>query len=405
MRDPSVANRGERALIQRARSYAAALSIGLVAMTVFSARPATAVRAPRATKVSAGGDFGCALMRSQRVECWGDNRFGQLGNGSTATHRLRPVLVRNVTRAVAVDAGTYHACALLATGRIKCWGRNTHGELGDRTTKNRRLPVFVRGIVHATRVAAGEYHTCAVLVGGAARCWGSNLSGEIGDGTVRERHVPTAVVGLVHGITWISAGRQSTCAVQRGVAKCWGRNQYGQVGDGTTANRPRPRTVTGLGNHTLVVNAGPGLAGETCALVHVPDHGSALFCWGDNANGQLGDGTIKNRHTPVRVAGMQSRVTSVAIGDGSTCAVRLGGLKCWGRNGHGQLGDGTTTGRRRPRQVVGLGRGADKVALEPMSACALLTSGRVKCWGFARSGQLGNGSGAEHHVPVFVHLI
>jgi alpha-tubulin suppressor-like RCC1 family protein len=198
----------------------------------------------------------------------------------------------------------------------------------------------------AAGVAAGAYHTCAVTVQGAVTCWGSNTEGQIGDdrGCGLVCVTPVDVVGLSSGVAVLAAGGYHTCALTTaGGVLCWGYNFTGQVGDGTNNNiRRAPVHVSGLESGITFIAANGTFHGHTCALTA----SGALTCWGDNAAGQLGDGTTTDGLVPVDVAGLSSGVVGVAPGNKHTCAiVAPATLTCWGDNAYGQLGDGTTIAR------------------------------------------------------------
>ncbi len=348
--------------------------------------------------IAAGDDYTCALTTAGGVKCWGDNRYGQLGDGTTIQRSTPVDVVGLASRAAAIAAGYRHACALLTAGGVKCWGHNGSGQLGDGTTTNRLTPVDVAGLASgAATIAAGGDHTCALLTAGGVKCWGSNGSGQLGDGTTTDRSTPVDVAGLASGVATIAAGYGYTCALlTAGGVKCWGRNWAGQLGDGSTTQRNTPVDVAGLASGVAAIAAGWS---HTCALLTA----GGVKCWGLNWYGQLGDGTTFERSTPVDVAGLASEAAAIAAGYGHTCALLTsGGVKCWGANGVGQLGDGTTTDRNTPVDVVGLGSGAAVIAAGWYHTCALLTAGGVKCWGANWYGQLGDGTTTNRSTPVDV---
>lgn len=253
-------------------------------------------------------------------------------------------------------------------------------------------------VLDVKQVVAGRAHTCAVTLSGGAVCWGRNASGQLGDGTQNPSLTPVPVVGLGSGVASLTAGDQYTCAVTTsGAAKCWGSNENGQLGDGTVTQRLTPITVTGLGSGVLALAAG---LNHTCAVTV-----SGAACWGSNSTGQLGDGTTTVRLTPRSVSGlgMGSGVKAIAAAKGSshTCAVTTAGAaKCWGYNGNGQLGDGTRIDSLTPVTVSGLGSGVVSVAMGMYHACALTSAGGVACWGGNGNGQLGDGTQTQRFAPV-----
>jgi alpha-tubulin suppressor-like RCC1 family protein len=338
--------------------------------------------------IAAGIGHTCAVTTGSGVKCWGDNFFGQLGDGTT-TVRLTAVDVNGLGSGVnAIATGYEHACALTTGGGVKCWGNNVHGQLGDGTTSARLTAVDVSGLSSGVSViAAGDSHTCALTTGGGVQCWGANSRGQLGDGSNAARLTAVDVSGLSSGVSAIVAGTSHTCALTTGGGvKCWGYNLSGQLGDGTTTERLTAVDVSGLSSGVSAIVAG---STHTCALTT----GGGVKCWGNNYSGQLGDGSSSARLTAVDVSGLSSGVSAIAAGIGHTCAVTTGGgVKCWGYNLSGQLGDGTTTERLTEADVSGLSSGVIAIAAGRSHTCALTTGGGVNCWGYNGNGQLGDGT-------------
>ena len=373
----------------------------------FTALSGTTVELQGVLQVANGEYHTCALLAGGTVECWGDNTYGELGNGTTSyIPSSTPAAVSGLSGATAIAAGLYDTCALLAGGTVECWGYNNYGELGDGNTTDSSTPVPVSGLSGAIAIAAGVHDTCALLAGGTVECWGDNTYGELGNGTTSfiPSSTPAAVSGL-SGATAITAGEYHVCALlASGTVECWGDNTYGELGNGTTSSVPSstPVAVGGLSGATAITAAG---GYHTCALLA----GGTVECWGYNADGELGNGTITDSGTPVPVSGL-SGATAIAAGADHTCALLAGGaVECWGDNSDGELGNGTTTDSSVPVAVSGLSGATAITAAGRVLAdstvghtCALLAGGTVECWGDNTYGELGNGTATDSSVPVTV---
>jgi alpha-tubulin suppressor-like RCC1 family protein len=197
-------------------------------------------------QVFPGGQHTCGLTADHHAYCWGDNGFRQLGDGTLASGRLKPVAVAGGLLFYQMSAGTMHNCGV-ATGSVAyCWGLNRDGRLGNGTTSRRGRPTAVAGGLRFAGLNAGVQHTCGLTTtGGRAYCWGNNVYAQLGDGTRTTRLTPVAVAGGLFFDT-IDGGYRHTCGVtSSNAAYCWGDNGWGQLGDGTTTTHATPVAVAG----------------------------------------------------------------------------------------------------------------------------------------------------------------
>jgi alpha-tubulin suppressor-like RCC1 family protein len=354
------------------------------------------------TKIVTGQAFGCGLTTAETVYCWGDNAYGQIGNGaspSTLPAALVPTRVLLPTSpgngVIDIAAGGYHACAILQSNAVYCWGENNQGQLGIGTSDGNPHPTPAQ-IPSATysQIAAGSYHTCGIEGTGGTNyldCWGDNTFGELAIGTTDGSPHPTPTnTGNIYLSGYVSAGGGHTCAIGgSGGLYCWGDNSAGAIGVGVTGGTyatPQFITVNPTGLGTSLVSAGNN---NTCAI----DAQAYAYCWGDNVDGQLGNGSTAAANAPVRVPGLQ--FTQISSGALQTCGLALGGVPyCWGNNSLGSLGNGTTGGNLpSPTAVVISGSASEIVSsLGGQFACYLVSgSNGVYCYGYNLQGDLGVG--------------
>lgn len=347
--------------------------------------------------VSAGPAGTCALTASGAVQCAGTNGNGEVGDGSFINKNTMVSLFELNGGVVIIAAGGSHNCAVVKPGFVNCWGSNSDGQLGSIGNTEQKSPVTVSGLGSGVKnLATGESHTCAAFNKGNVKCWGAGDHGQLGNGINAVQPFPTAVVGLNAAASALAAGRWHTCALlKNGGVQCWGDNKNGQLGDGTKEPKSSLVAVVGLAEAASAIAAS---ADHTCALLA----SGAVQCWGDGLLGQLGDGGNLVQTKPVFVVGLAKDVAALACGTGHCCALYAsGGLGCWGDNGHGQLGDGTFSSKNIAVPVLGLPAAAVAIAAGGGHTCAALSKGGLACWGSNAKGQLGDGAPWQVK-PVFV---
>jgi alpha-tubulin suppressor-like RCC1 family protein len=387
-----------------------------------------------AVSVTSDGYGYCAVLSTGAVDCWGSsNGYGELGNGTTGGSET-PQTVTGITDAVSVtsesDSDGYGYCAVLSTGRVDCWGDNTYGELGNGTIggpdgeDGYDTPQAVTGITDAASLTGnfldGGDGFCAVLSSGGVDCWGDNQFGELGNGTVDgpdgedgyDYDTPQPVTGITDAVSVTVGGDydgSAFCAVlSTGGVDCWGDNTYGELGNATVGGPDgcdsgdycydTPQVVSGITDAvslTSGVSAGPNY----CAVLST----GGVDCWGDNTYGELGNGTIDGPDgiggydKPQAVTGLTVAVSVTSNGNGYCGVLSAGGMDCWGFDGNGELGNGTTDGPDgiggydTPQAVTGI-TNAVSALTDSEGYCAVLSTGGMGCWGNDTYGQLGNGT-------------
>ena len=290
--------------------------------------------------IAGGANHTCVRLTGNTVSCFGANDRGQLGDGTTM-NRLAATPVVGLTNVTQIAAGRYHTCALINDGTVKCWGYSFQGQVGDGTTMTRTTPVAVSGLSGVTQISLGSSHSCALLSDKTVKCWGDGMM--LGTPST-DAKTPILLPGVTD-VRALSAGQTHTCVVvgapPANKVMCFGSNAFGQLGDDTLDFRTTPVQATGISD---VVDLASGSV-FTCARL---TSGSAK-CWGSAQLGAMGDGTF----TPVRGAKGSavplSNILELEAGGGQVCA-RLAdtAIWCWGDNLNGYLGDGTSISRALP---------------------------------------------------------
>ena len=344
-------------------------------------------------------------------EIWafGLNDNSQLGN--TSSSGPGPVQVMGGASGTsflggikAAAGGMSHTVALMGNGTVWTWGLNVNGQLGDNTHIARNVPVQVVNLngtpfTGVDNVAAGDSHTVARKSDGTVWTWGYNQFGQLGNGNLTDSSVPVQVFHSdgttpLTGVVAVAAGGFHTIALKSdGAIWTWGDNFFGQLGDGSTTRRVHPVQVG-------ITRSFIGIAGGDAHTVALKA-GGTVWAWGLNANGQLGDGTIIDRYSPVRAGSSLTGVQSVASGGFHSIALKSDWtVWTWGQNDNGQLGDATISDSYVPVQVKGAGgtgtlAGVRGIAGGYTHSLALKNDGTVWAWGNNGQGQLGVDSSLE----------
>ncbi len=351
-----------------------------------------------------------------------------MGDGTTA-NKSTPVRVQqagetaetfidNTTKWKAVVAGDYHTVGIAEDGYLWSWGHNDKGQLGDGTTANKSTPVrvqqkteaetFVDNTTKWKAVVAGDYHTVGIAEDGTLWTWGENGSGQLGDGTAINKSIPVRI--QQGGRTWkaVAAWEYYTVGIDiDGTLWSWGDNSDGQLGDGTKENKSIPvRVQKKTEEGTFVDNTTKwktvSAGGEHTVGI---DSDGTLWSWGRNNKGQLGDGSKENKSIPVRV--QKGGTTWKAVSAGYYHTVGLaedGTLWTWGRNNKGQLGDGTKTDKSTPVQVQQGGTTWKAASAGRVHTVGIDSDGNLWVWGYNKGGELGDGTRIDKNTPVKIQI-
>jgi alpha-tubulin suppressor-like RCC1 family protein len=310
-----------------------------------SSLPLQVGRISQVTAVAAGTSHTLALQSDGTVWAWGLNDDGQLGTGEQTGSNI-PLKISGLMGVIAIAAGGSHSLALKSDGTVWAWGNNSVGELGNGNTDDSNVPLQVNELSGMTAIAAGIDHSLALKSDGTVWAWGSNFFDQLGNESTAG--VPVQVNGLSQIIVIACGGYHSLALRSDGTVWAWGLNIFGQIGNGNCAPLPSrdPVQVSGLGGITAIAG------GKYHSLALKSD--GAVWAWGNNDYGQLGNGTSDLSNTPVPVIGLNG-ISSLAAGEGHSLALNsYGAVWSWGLNDDGQLGKGNYTNINTPGQVKGL---------------------------------------------------
>lgn len=358
--------------------------------------PKSTAKPVKVKQIAPGWVHSCALSKQGEVWCWGNNTFGQLGNGSHSESTV-PLKVPHKPLAkgavsIAVSGGA--SCAVSMAGGVYCWGINDSGELGDGTTKMRVKPDLVKGLAApAVKVTMGLKHACALLATGKVQCWGANTYRQLGAGSTAEVELHAHAVGAVEGpFVDIAAGAYHSCALTKaGAVWCWGKDF--SKPDGASL-LPTEYPVSGLETGAVALASG---AGHACVV----NTKKKARCWGDNREGQLGDGNTTSRATPSTAKTGLSEIAGITAGGAHACALTVAGsVWCWGNNVHGQQGNTRFSLKHSPTRLPNMPENVSAVVAGGTHICALTQEGEVFCWGGNKYGQLGDSSKETQLTPV-----
>ncbi len=327
-----------------------ALGLGAVGdVPAYSAAPARTVGNVPLVSITSGGIFHCGLNAAGRAFCWGENAGGQGGTGSTAVGVVfEPTAVTGGHTFVSLSTSSRsaHTCGLISTGQAYCWGSNGGQILGlDPSVVFTSTPTPVpQGALRFVSTAVGGTHTCGLTQAGAAYCWGGQSDGQLGDGVVNPTAftgTPTAVQQGSHRLVKLVLGRTFSCGLTTtGALLCWGYGSHLQT----------PSLPTLLNDPRRFIDVAAG-DWSTCLI----DAEQDVYCLGINNRGQLGAATATDfSPLPVRIASTL-KFTEVTVGGLHACArTTTGAVYCWGENDRGSLGDGTLISRATPAPTLAI---------------------------------------------------
>lgn len=356
---------------------------------------------PPINRLALGANHSCFTKQDGTVKCWGYGSDGQIGNGKSEQYNTTPQTVIGINNPLMLSAKGHFTCALLQDRTVQCWGKDNQGQLGnDKKLENQTKPVLVSGLENVIAISTGYSHACALLEDNTVKCWGNNggkKSGYLGVGsTNKQEPLPMAVQELI-GVTHIVAGKDYSCALLVDqTVQCWGANGYGQLGIGNYQNQSTPRQTS---HHSGVSILAIGYQSGFTKLSN-----TSLQAWGDNSDYQLGySGSTGELTAPTNVLYSLDIAKQIAPGESHSCVLESANtVRCWGANNYGQLGRGSIgedstpyPGYVKSGNSWGILQGVEELVSGADHSCAWLGEDRVRCWGYNRYGQVGDGTSRE----------
>ena len=359
-------------------------------------------------KVSVGNYFTCSLLSDNKIVCFGDNNLGQLGNGTTNSNsNFNLTTVIDIDNAVDISLGREHACALLDDKTVKCWGNNQYGQLGNGNFESSDSPVEVSDLSNVVSLKTGAYHNCALLEDQKVKCWGMNIYAQLGNRELTNRNKPVYIVKdftlvPLENISFITAGGLHNCLQQtNGEIWCWGANGNGQLGNNKDwQNYPSCRNnncrdakeIQPINITQLARNENREIFNNTDKLITEGNFtlgikGTDLYLWGENSFYQLAAEQTENQIIPPLTPQL-SDYTDVQLGGSQTCGIKDNKLYCLGRNLFGELGDINIIEKTSTMIEISNLENLTQYSLGTNHNCAI-TENKIKCWGSNIRGELG----------------
>ncbi len=406
---------------------------------------------PAWVSVSSGTSHSCGVTNAGGVRCWGAGGNGRLGVGDTDLRRT-PALVGADGEWASVSAGSAHTCGIKQDGSLWCWGAGESGRLGIGSSPVSQLvPAGVGEDNDWEQVDVYGTHSCGIRTDGTLWCWGSGAFGRLGLDDGNQSHNTPQQVGEDNDWVQVATGIEETCAIREDTTLwCWGRGSYGAIGNGSELVGSTSPIQVGLGTPGWL-DISMGFSGG-CGIRQSPLEGNALYCWGRNDHGRVGNGTTSAQVWPVKIhdgtmwaevsvrntvgcareldqtvwcwgglyhgqsgnleqpsnqlvpAEMESEIawTQLAVGNDHVCAMGDEELYCWGRDFSGELGLGTPAGNNNTPVEMSTVEQPEVIRGGRENGCMVADDGTLWCWGLNTEGKLGTGDPNRRPFPAQV---